>query len=270
LRAIPRQQTQAWGQATLDALASGSYTNAAGQRVDWDAAVQRAIAAKQSLPPDAPLPPLPPPRFAATRVQVVNETTLMAARRLFDPSRRVLVLNFANGIQPGGGFQQGNRGQESVLCRSSALFATLQGDAMYAHHATRPLPDSTDWAILSPDVPVYRTDDGTPLDAPSPLSVITCAAPYAPSVGLDVSATLMESRIRRVLAIARAFEYEALVLGAWGCGTYGNDPARIAAIFHEALREQAGAFVEVVFAVSDGSPQRTFFAPFAAKLGGSR
>ncbi len=66
----------------------------------------------------------------------------------------MLVLNFANELHPGGGFQQGNRGQESLLCRSSALFATLSADPMYAAHAARPLPDSTDWAILSPDVPV--------------------------------------------------------------------------------------------------------------------
>ena len=76
----------------------------------------------------------------------------------------------------------------------------------------------------------------------------------------------MQKRIRRVLAIARAFGYTDLVLGAWGCGTYHNDPARIAAIFHDALREQAGAFREVVFAIVDWSPQRQFLAPFRAEF----
>jgi uncharacterized protein (TIGR02452 family) len=238
--------------------------------VDWRGAVQKAVAAKRTLPPDAPLPGPLPPVSPATRIQVANETTLAAARRLSESGRRVLALNFANGIEPGGGFLQGNRGQESVLCRSSALYATLQGDAMYAHHKARPLPDSTDWAILSPDVPVFRTDDGTSLERPWLLSFITCAAPYAPTLALDASAALMESRIRRVLAVARAFGYEALVLGAWGCGTYGNDPARIAAIFHAALREQSGAFAEVVFAVTDESSERAFFGPFAAEFGGTR
>jgi uncharacterized protein (TIGR02452 family) len=268
LRAIPRQQTAAWGKATLSALQTGTYVDVAGRPVEWRVAVQTAVAAKLSLPPDAPLPGPLSPVFSTTRIQVANETTLAAARRLSAPGRRVLALNFANGIEPGGGFLQGNRGQESVLCRSSALYATLQGDAMYAHHRTRPRPDSTDWAILSPDVPVFRTDDGTPLERPWLLSVITCAAPYAPTLGVEVSARMMESRIRRVLAVPRAFGYEALVLGAWGCGTDGNDPARIAAIFHAALREQAGAFAEVVFAVTDGSPERAVFGPFAAEFGG--
>jgi uncharacterized protein (TIGR02452 family) len=270
LRAIPRQQTAAWGKATLTALGTGTYADAAGRTVDWRGAVQAAVAAKRSLAPDAPLPGPLSPVYSTTGIQVANETTLAAARRLSEPGRRVLALNFGNGIEPGGGFLQGNRGQESVLCRSSGLLATLQGDAMYAHHKTRPRPDSTDWAILSPDVPVFRTDDGTPLERPWLLSFITCAAPCAPTLGVEVSARMMESRIRRVLAVARAFGYEALVLGAWGCGTYGNDPARIAAIFHAALREQAGAFAEVVFSVTDGSPERVFCGPFAAELGGSR
>ncbi len=156
---------------------------------------------------------------------MVNDSSQAAARHLTDQGRRMLALNFGNGAEPGGGFLQGHRGQESLLCRSNALYATLQGDAMYQAHLARPLPDATDWAILSPEVPIFRADDGSPLDSPWPLSFITCAAPYAPRLGLEPSAHLMASRIRRVLAIARAFGYEALVLGAWGCGTYGNDPA---------------------------------------------
>ena len=70
---------------------------------------------------------------------------------------------------------------------------------MYAAHKARPQPDSTDWAILSPDVPVFRDDAGRPQDQPWPLSFITSAAPYAPRLGQAPSARLMESRIRRVL-----------------------------------------------------------------------
>ena len=199
---------------------------------------------------------------------MTNESTLEAAQRLQETGLKVLALNFANGIEPGGGFLQGSRGQESVLCRSSALYATQEGDAMYQAHQARPLPDSTDWAILSPDVPVFRADDGRLLDQPWSLDILSCAAPYAPTLGHGASADLMQSRIRRVLAIARAFGYTGLVLGAWGCGTYGNDPGRVAAIFHAALQEQAGAFAEVVFAIIDGSSERRFLAPFAAEFGG--
>nr|WP_242518423.1 TIGR02452 family protein [Halochromatium roseum] len=134
------------------------------------------------------------------------------------------------------------RAQEEVLCRSSALFATLRGDPMYAHHAQRPLPDSTHWAILSPEVPVFRTDEGTALEEPWHLSIVTCAAPYVPGVGQPLAGDLLQARIERVLAIAQAFGYETLVLGAWGCGAFENDPRHTAEDFHAALEGRfAGA-----------------------------
>lgn len=150
-----------------------------------------------------------------------------------------------------------------MLCRSSALSATLDGDPMYATHRTRPEPDSSDWAILSPRVPVFRSDDGAALPEPWLLDVLTCAAPYAPTLGAERSAELLRARIHRVLAIARAYGYRALVLGAWGCGAFGNDPRRTAEDFRAALEgPYAQTFDEVVFAVTDWSPGRRFLGPF--------
>src|SRR4029077_16450700 len=100
-------------------------------------------------------------------------------KRLVDDGKQPIALNFANGIHPGGGFLSGALAQEESLCRSSALFATLENDPMYEAHRIRPLPDSTDWVIYSPNVPVFRSDDGTALDNPWPLSFVTCAAPVA-------------------------------------------------------------------------------------------
>jgi hypothetical protein len=100
---------------------------------------------------------------------------------------------------------------------------------MYEAHRQNPRPESTDWAILSPDVPVFRKDDGTTLERPWLLSFITCAAPFAPGVGQPKAGDLLQRRILRVLAIARACGYVTLVLGAWGCGAFENDPQRTAA-----------------------------------------
>ncbi|MGE3843072.1 MAG: TIGR02452 family protein, partial [Vicinamibacterales bacterium] len=50
---------------------------------------------------------------------------------------------------------------------------------------------------------------------------------------------------------------------AWGCGAFGNDPERTAADFRDALAsEYAGAFDEVVFAITDWSTERRFLGPF--------
>lgn len=251
------------GRSAVDAIERGYYLGPDGVPVDWSEAVEAAVHAKRSIPPLYGLPQRGAVNFPRTKVEITNETTMAAASRLTQLGERTLALNFANGVTPGGGFLTGSRAQEEVLCRSSALFATLNNDPMYKAHSVRRLPDSTDWAILSPRVPFFRLDDGTPLPAPWPLDVLTCAAPYAPTVGAERSADLLEARIGRVLAIARATGYVSLVLGAWGCGAYGNDPARTAHDFRAALEgPYAGAFAHVVFAITDWSPERRFLGPF--------
>ncbi|MEI6270584.1 MAG: TIGR02452 family protein, partial [Methylococcaceae bacterium] len=199
-----------------------------------------------------------------TRIQVTNETTLLATKRFVDAGLKPLVLNLANGVNPGGGFLHGARAQEESLCRSSALYHTLLGDAMYEAHRKRPLPDSTEWAIYSPEVPVFRTDDGITIEQPWLMNVLTCSAPYAPTVGRLQSAELLRLRINRVLSIARAYSYSSLVLGAWGCGAFGNDAVLTAQHFRTALEgEFNGAFSDIVFAITDWSPERKFLGPFS-------
>jgi uncharacterized protein (TIGR02452 family) len=260
---IPTDIAAALGRSAVNASRSGRYVTKAGEEVVWRDAVNAASAAKQSVPPDAALPRANGSFFSETRVQVTNETTLGASRNLVEHGLRPLALNFANGIQPGGGFLGGARAQEEVLCRSSALYETLIGDPMYEAHRKRPLPDSSDWSIYSPDVPVFRIDDGTELRQPWLLSFITCAAPYAPDIGQPLAGDLLRKRIHRVLAIARAYGHATLVLGAWGCGAFGNDPHRTATDSRQALEsEHRGAFSNVVFAITDWSAERRFLGPF--------
>jgi uncharacterized protein (TIGR02452 family) len=128
---IPREHAARLGQSAAAAASQGYYINRGGERIDWSARVAAARQAKVSVAPDDPLPEAPDISYPKTRVQVVNETTLQAARRLTEARLRPLALNFANGVHPGGGFRRGARAQEEVLCRSSALFETLVGDPMY-------------------------------------------------------------------------------------------------------------------------------------------
>ncbi|MFM7114911.1 MAG: TIGR02452 family protein, partial [Planctomycetota bacterium] len=251
------------GQSALEATLVGHYLHPSAGKVSWKNLVEQAVSAKISISPDAALPSVIRNTPNTTLVQVRNETTLVAGKRLHDQGVRPLALNLANGIHPGGGFLSGARAQEEVLCRSSALYATLVGDPMYAFHLARPLPDSSEWTILSPDVPVFRNDQGEALPQPWPCSFITCAAPYAHSLDSSLSRNLLNKRIHRVLGIAEAFGFKDLVLGAWGCGAFGNDPSATAADFKEALAgDFAGVFRQVVFAITDWSPNRKFLGPF--------
>ncbi len=254
------------GRSALEAIDQGQYLTDHGL-VDWAAEIKAATAAKVSIPPDAPLPNAKgrsvDDEHAETLVTVANETTLAAAHTLVAEGRRPLALNFANGVEPGGGFLRGATAQEETLCRSSALYATLFGDPMYDYHRDHDPAASSDWAILSPDVPVFRDDAGVECDKPWQLDFLTCAAPYAPAIGRLDAEPLLRGRIHRVLAIARAYQYESLVLGAWGCGAFSNDPLQTAKDFRSALEgDFAGAFERIVFAITDWSDQRRSLRPF--------
>ena len=69
-----------------------------------------------------------------THVEIANLTTLVAAKEIVDKGMKVAVLNFANPIEPGGGFLSGSRAQEESLCRSSALYHTIRDNEMYPWH----------------------------------------------------------------------------------------------------------------------------------------
>jgi uncharacterized protein (TIGR02452 family) len=77
----------------------------------------------------------------------------------------------------------------------------------------------------------------------------------------------MHRRVLKVLAVAARHGREAVVLGAWGCGAFGNDPAMVADLFAGALADNfRGAFARVTFAIVDWSKEERFIGPFRTAL----
>src|SRR5262249_47012419 len=186
---------------------------------------------------------------------------------------RVAALNFASAKNPGGGFLKGARAQEESLARASGLYAMLLGDPMYDHHRSRNDPMYTTWVIYSPDVPVFRLDEGQLLDEPYFCSFLTSPAVNVGALRHrdrrgDEARRVMQERVERVLAVAALHGHEALVLGAWGCGVFKNDPAQIAELFQTALAAWfRGAFTHVVFAVLDSSAEQRSLGAFEEVFG---
>lgn len=214
------------------------------------------------FPPDKSLSPIKTQPNSITNVQIRNETTELVARDLTGQGHRPLVLNFANGHTAGGGYLRGARAQEETLCYASTLYETIKDSPMYKFHS-RWNNDVTDYALVSKTW-VFRNETYDLLMEPWQMDVITCAAPivYGSTSEKD-AANLMDSRIHRVLHIAHHLGYSSLVLGAWGCGAFRNNPVLISEIFRKHLEHSfAGCFEEVVFAIADWSPERRFLAPF--------
>jgi len=265
---------------TVGIVDAGGYTTPSGRRVDIAEQVRRAVEGTvlhgpepvDVIPAPTPAPAAAGPAAAGAagpgggraslpaRIEVTGETTLVAARRLLAAGPGpVAALNFASARWPGGGFLSGARAQEEYLCRLSALYACLVGvDAYYQPHNAAGTSLYSDRVLHSPAVPVFRDDDFSLLAEPVEVGILTAAAPYATGLAQDEPHLLpllpatFQSRCRQVLAVAARHGYRRLVLGAWGCGAFGNDPAVVAAAF-AGLLLPGGAFAdhfdEIVFAI---------------------
>ncbi|GAA2461158.1 TIGR02452 family protein [Streptomyces mauvecolor] len=217
-----------------------------------------------------------PDRDRVTRIEVTGESSLDAARRMVSTGEAgaVAVLTFASARNPGGGFLKGAQAQEEALCRSSALYATLlRAPDFYAHHRGDRDVFYTDRVIHSPGVPVFRDDRGRLLDVPYLAGFLTSAAPNAgvirtrtPEEAHRIGPAL-DARAERVLETAALHGYRRLVLGAWGCGVFRNDPGRVAAAFRDHLTGDgrfAAHFDEVVLAVLDRTKDQATLGAFEA------
>ncbi len=273
----PRQATSPHARQILQILDAGGYTAPSGRWVATGEAQTSAENGTRLVTPaelerlraqDAPGGPPPP-------VRVVDATTQDAAQALATRAE-VAILSFASARSPGGGFLGGAVAQEEELCRCSGLYRALLTQPVYyqTHRADRSLLYS-DHLIYSPAVPFFRTRSADPLlEEPFLASVITAPAPNAGALqrhGQDTSTLepTFERRWANVLAACQDRGHRAIVLGAWGCGAFRNDPHLVARAARRALAAPRfhGAFAEVVFAIPDGGRGRANFAAFREVLG---
>jgi uncharacterized protein (TIGR02452 family) len=168
------------------------------------------------------------------------------------------LLSFASARNPGGGFINGAKAQEEDLARCSGIYPCLLTQPAY--YDTNCEGESllySDHIIYSPHVPWFRVRNRELLDDVFLASVITAPAPNAgqalrrdPDCGAAIAATL-DRRAGKILAIARDRGHRSLLLGAWGCGVFCNDPHLVADVFGRWLAHPSflGCFDRVVFAI---------------------
>jgi len=265
------------GRQTVRITEAGGYKSPSGRTVQLSRPIKNCVRGTRVLVADdlellrkqvleTPTPDV------QTVFEVVNETTLQGiARLLATGSTPVVALNFASAKNPGGGFLKGSQAQEESLVRSSALYPSLlRGEQYYQLHRACDSMLYTDAMIYSPVCPIFRDDEGRLLEEPQVAGFITSAAPNA-GAALDArpqELPLIPETFRRrseyVLALAASEGYRHVILGAWGCGVFRNDPGVVVSAFAAHLLEGdwRNRFERVVFSVLDKSDDRATFHAF--------
>lgn len=250
---------------------------------------------------NTPISPSPPSRDAP-KVRILCQDTLSAAARMSSrpfavrrnssvarPSANqpcnIAILNMASPLRPGGGFLEGANSQEEFLCARTTLYPSLW-DSFYR------LPEIG--GVWTPDVMVFRDHNveandltkrdryfidvissgmlrfsdtqGTQRvrsDDRSDGGACSCGVSYC-----DRDRELVTRKMKAVLRIAERQGVERLILGAWGCGAYGNPVREVAKIWRKVIAgsprqrrpnpERWSSIKEIVFAIPDRTMMREF------------
>ena len=187
--------------------------------------------------------------------------------------KKVCVHNFASATTPGGGVVKGSSAQEECLCRCSTLYFSLNTkemwDCFYNPHREQQDPIHNGDCIYTPEVVVFKTDTASPELMKEQdwyrVNVITCAAPnlrLMPSNAMNpgdgrksVKMTdedlyeLHVKRLTRILEVAKADGNEVVILGAFGCGAFQNNPEVVARAAKDVVEKFKKNFETIEFAI---------------------
>ena len=187
------------------------------------------------------------------KIRVFDCSTIRAAIDCHSehPTSKICLLNFANPIKPGGGYLNGRDSQEQCLCRQTLLYPTIDGNDMYTvNRKNGSRPEASDIMIYSPNVLVIRDNNYNKID-PFKINIISSAAVDNRSGNIKNSSEIMKNRIRRIIMTAASENNDILILGAFGCGVFRNDPNKIAKSFHDVLVDEGfkSHFEKIIFPI---------------------
>lgn len=247
-----------YNQVILD-IKNGYYENSLGEEIEFTgkSKIKKDSKMYESLPPctDHPI-------FSSTKIYVENNDTYLKA---IEMGPKAVVLNMASHRNPGGGVSKGSRAQEEELCRRSNLLYSLysfigKGRDLFGFGKDQSYPIPCYGGIYSPKISIYRRPGSyDTYDEPFFTNVISVAGILHPEIDFTTGMMLKKyvhiakSKIRTILRIAIINKHSKLVLGALGCGAFGNPPKHIALLFKEVLGEDEfkNSFEEVCFAILD-------------------
>ena len=237
------------------------------QSEEWMSAIDYSIRNQQFIPASAIMSISNVPKADKPANIIVSRLRSFEAAAQYI-GKRTAVLNFASATNPGGGVEKGASAQEECLCRVSTLYPCLADQKMrasfYTPHRKNGNTLHNDDIIYTPKVLIIKDDDHNMLATPFLVDVISCAAPnlrekpnnaYNSGDGNKVQISdnellaLHEKRARKIFASAIANGVEVLILGAFGCGAFQNDPHIVAQAYKNVLPDFAHYFHTIEFAI---------------------
>ncbi|KAF2706012.1 hypothetical protein K504DRAFT_347912, partial [Pleomassaria siparia CBS 279.74] len=231
-----------------------------------------------------------PHKHATTSTPISTAPKTTASMKKQNPC----ILNMASPLRPGGGVLTGATSQEEFLCVRTTLLPSLL-DSYYR------LPELG--GVFTRDVLVFRgpgslssaAEELAPLERWW-IDVISAGMLRFPELEGGVEGDdgkirggrlgrrdrdIAEEKIRAVCRIAKAKRVKKLVLGAWGCGAYGNPVLDIAKAWRKVLAGDVNAaqkkgkgltpleqwdFDEIVFAIMNEKMAKEFAGEFGGDV----
>ena len=175
-------------------------------------------------------------------ISVVNEDCMVTAER-FSKLGKVAILNMASYKLPGGGVRKGSMAQEEELARRSNLVWGMPTEE-------EAYPLKLNDVIYSPDIRFFKDGNynlipGFNADVISIASVNLNGLPRPKNY-----LSIMAGKMKAMFDEPRKNNCEYLVLSAFGCGVFKNNPSEVAGLFKQIIAEgYANYYKEVAFAI---------------------
>ena len=199
-----------------------------------------------------------------TKIEVIDNDCLYAAKDLIDKGLNPCVLNMASFHTPGGGVTRGSSAQEESIFRRTNIFKSLYqfneiGTAYGIKQREERYPlDYNFGGIYTPSVTVFKASEGDDcilLEEPYKIGVVSVAAVKNPRVEngklVPWVVDTLKCKIRQILDIALENGHDSIVLSAFGCGAYKTPPTEMARLFKEILSrdDYKNTFKAISFAI---------------------
>lgn len=195
-------------------------------------------------------------------VSVIKCATYDALKNIWNDEGRIAALNFASYFNPGGGFEKGAIAQEESLCRVSGLYPILKSVDVYSKRREESnIPEEyKSELIYSERVPFTEIEGSDDTDIHY-VDIISCAAPNCRRVPMSRDKeyiTAVRERIEAIYTEPYTYGVNTLVLGAWGCGVFKNEPQLIANEFKRIIDMYRGLYSSIIFAVPNDKVYNIF------------